>query len=386
MNILYIVQYWPSLFEAYMFREVRWMRERGHCVAVVSLGSGGPLGFREASSHLAAASAFGVAEVPVLQLGARGLSQEQMVAETQAFALRQDSELIDAHFAREPAEVACQVHRATGLPFAIRMRGGDVHSNPSALLPQMMAQAAAVCPISQFLADVLVGKRLSKKTPQGIPVQVSPSKLRILHYSLPSSYLARQPVEQSDDAQVVGSIGRLVPIKRFQDILEAMAGLAGDFPGLKLVIVGGGVMMTELLTMAEAAGVSDRVEITGFKSWDEVMAIAGRLHIYVQASELEGFCLAAVEAAFKGVPLVLSKTGIHEECVEPEMNGYLFDVGDVSAIRESLRALLLAGAGRRQAMGAASLDIVGKRFCEEKVMPRIESVFRAVIRGDALPA
>src|SRR5262249_14364615 len=151
----------------------------------------------------------------------------------------------------------CHVHRATGIPFTIRMRGGDVHSNPSPFLGQMVAQAAAVCPISRFLADVLVGERPLRKTLPGIPVTVSPGKLRVLHYSLPASCLAGEPAEQSDDSQVVGSIGRLVPVKRFQDILQAMAELAGHFPGLKLVIVGGGVMMPELLEMAAAAGLGD---------------------------------------------------------------------------------------------------------------------------------
>jgi glycosyltransferase involved in cell wall biosynthesis len=386
MNILYIVQHWPSLFESYMFREVHWMKERGHQVAVVSLGSGGPLGFRDESSSYANPSEFGVDDIPVLQLGSSQSSREQIVAESLAFALQQGSGMIDAHFAREPAEIACMVNQASGIPFTIRMRGGDVHSNTSPILPLLVERASAICPVSQFLADVLVGKRSPKRAPDGVPVDVCASKLRILHYNLPASYLSGEPVKQSDEIQVVGSIGRLVPVKRFQDIIEAVAGLAPDFPGLRLLIVGGGVMMRELLELAREAGISERVEITGFKSWDEVMSLASQMHIYVQASELEGFCLAAVEAAFKGMPLILSRTGIHEECAEPGINGYLFDVGDVTAIREGLKSLLLAGAGRRQEMGKASLEIAGHRFCEENVMPKIESIFKATISGDALPS
>jgi glycosyltransferase involved in cell wall biosynthesis len=386
MNILYIVQYWPSLFESYMFREIRWMKERGHKVAVVSLGSGGPLGFRDESSRYADLSGCGVDDMPVLQLGSRHISREQIISEAIAFALQQGSEMIDAHFAREPAEIAFMMNRASGIPFTIRMRGGDVHSNTSPILPEMVESASAICPVSQFLADVLVGNRAPKKVPDGIPVDVCPNKLRVLHYSLPSKCLCGEPVKQSDEIQVVGSIGRLVPIKGFRDVIEAVAGLADEFPGLRLLIVGGGVMMHELLELALEAGISDRVEITGFRSWDEVMSLAGQLHIYVQASELEGFCLAAVEAAFKGMPLVLSRTGIHEECVEPDINGYLFDVGDVAAIRESLKSLLLAGASRRQEMGAASLEIAGRLFCEENVMPKIESIFQATISGYALPS
>ena len=385
MNIMYIVQHWPSLFETYMCREVQWMKNRGHKVAVVSLGSEGPMGFRGVSGYIDP-SALGLDEVPVLRLEAKHLSKDEMAGEANSFARRHNADLIDAHFAREPAEVACDVHAASGIPFTVRMRGGDVHSNTSPKLGSIVDRASAICPVSQFLADVLVGRRKLKSAPNGIPADVSPGKLRVLPYNLSAKYLSREPAKQSDDVQIVGSIGRLVPLKRFQDIIAAVAGLSRAFPGLRLLIIGGGVLEADLLEQARRLGVADRVEITGFKSWDETMHLAGRFHIYVQPSELEGFCLTAVEAAFKGVPLVLSRTGIHEECVEPGTNGYLFDAGDVAALRGHLRSLLSAGANRRREMGSASLEIAGGRFSEENVMPRIESVFQSAISGAALPS
>jgi len=96
--------------------------------------------------------------------------------------------------------------------------------------------------------------------------------------------------------------------------------------------------------------------------------------------------LATIEAAFQGIPLVLSRTGASEQSVEPGVNGHLFDSGDVPALRESLRSLLCAGSARREQMGAASLEIVGRRFSAENILPGIEAIFRAVISGQSLPA
>jgi glycosyltransferase involved in cell wall biosynthesis len=104
-----------------------------------------------------------------------------------------------------------------------------------------------------------------------------------------------------------------------------------------------------------------------------------QFHIYVHASELEGFGLSTIEAAFHGIPLVLSRTGANEQCVEPGINGYLFDPGDVTALRESLKSLLLAGARKREHMGRATLGIVGQRFSAERVMPRIEAIYQDAI-------
>jgi glycosyltransferase involved in cell wall biosynthesis len=198
---------------------------------------------------------------------------------------------------------------------------------------------------------------------------------------LAAKYLSPNPVPQSDQQQVIGAVGRLVPVKRFPDLIEAVARLAPDFPGLRLKIVGGGVMFAELQALASRLCIADRIEITGFQSWHSVMTMVRQFHVYIQPSELEGCSLANIEAGFQGIPLLLSRTGANEQCVEPEVNGYLFDPGDVTGLSERLRRLLLAGARKREQMGKASLDIVGARFSAEKVMPLLETVFQDAINN-----
>ncbi|PYP88389.1 MAG: hypothetical protein DMF61_07300 [Blastocatellia bacterium AA13] len=384
MNILYIVQYWPSLFETYMFREVGWMKNRGHRTAIVSLSSAGPLGFMNESGQRVNLAEFGVEDVPVLQLESTKLSRESLLDQALSFSRHHRTELIDAHFAREPAELACDLSTSSGIPFTVRMRGGDVHSRTSPRLAEIADAAHAICPVSQFLADILTGERPLAKPPAGIPLHLEPGKLQVLPYNLPGKYLADSPVQQSEEVQVIASAGRLVPIKRFEDLIEAASGLVDEFPGLRLLIIGGGVLTKDLEEKANEAGLGHRFGVTGFKSWEEVLKLLGQVHIYVQPSELEGFCLTTVEAAFQGLPLVLSRTGIHEECVVPEVNGYLFDPADVKSLREGLKLLLRAGAARRQEMGSASIEIVGNRLSEESVMPRIEAVFRSAIDASRL--
>jgi glycosyltransferase involved in cell wall biosynthesis len=379
MRLLYLVDHWPGLFEAYLLREMQWMKQHGHRVAVLSLSSAGPHGFRSETRDYVDLKEYGLNDVPVLQLDSRHMGDDQLIRESVSFAQKCEAELIDAHLAREPAEVACRMHVACGIPFAVRMRGGDVHSNTSPRLAEILHYASAVCPMSQFLADTLIGRRSLKNVPPGIPAKVNPDKLHVMPGCLSAAYLAAEPVIQNEDVQVVGAIGRAVPIKRFRDIIQAVAALAPDFPGLNLRIVGGGILLPELKDLAVRVGIRDRFEITGFRKWADVFQLARQFHIYVHASELEGFGLSSVEAAFQGLPLVLSRTGAHEQCVEPGVNGYLFDAGDVAALRENLRALLLAGARKREQMGRASLEIVGGRFTAEIVMPQIEAAFQNAI-------
>src|SRR5437588_3766809 len=267
MRLLYLVDHWPGLFEAYLFREIHWMRQHGHSVTVVSLGSGGPHGFRSETKDYINLTEFGLDDFPVLQLDSKQMANDAVVAEALSFARFHGTQLIDAHLAREPAEVACHIYLASGIPYAVRMRGGDIHSNTSPKLAEILDYASAVCPMSQFLADVLVGYRILKKVPRGIPAKVHPGKLHVIPNSLPLKYLAQTPAPQNDELQVIGAIGRTVPIKRFEDLIEAVAALVPDYPGLRLKIIGGGVMLPELHALASRLGIADHFEITGFKSW-----------------------------------------------------------------------------------------------------------------------
>jgi glycosyltransferase involved in cell wall biosynthesis len=136
-----------------------------------------------------------------------------------------------------------------------------------------------------------------------------------------------------------------------------------------------------LQALASRLGIADRIEITGFQSWHSVITMVRQFHIYIQTSEMEGCSLANIEAGFQGIPLLLSRTGANEQCVEPGVNGYLFDPGDVTELSERLRTLLLAGACKREQMGEASLHIIESRFSAETVMPLLESVFQNAINN-----
>jgi glycosyltransferase involved in cell wall biosynthesis len=382
MRLLYFVDEWPSLFERYLYREIQWMRQRGHSVSVVSLNCA-PYGYKDETNHYVDLAEFDLQEIPVLQLDSKQMLPDAIRAETLGFARLHRAQFIYAHLGREPAELACQVHCASGIPYAVRLRGGEIHTKTSPKLSEFLSYASAVCPMSQFLADVMTGTRILQKMPQDLPVKVDREKLHVVPNSLPRRYLAASPVPQSDDVQVIGAIGRTVPNKRFQDVIAAVTDLVYEFPGVKLKIVGGGWTFQELQAMAAQAGVSDRVEITGFKSWAETMDMARQFHIYVQSSELEGCSLSTIEAGFQGVPLVLSRAGANEQCVQEGMNGFLFDPGDVTALRENLRSLLRAGARKREQMGRATLGIVGELFSAEKIMPRLEAIFLAALDESA---
>ncbi|WP_326696089.1 glycosyltransferase [Streptomyces sp. NBC_01754] len=105
------------------------------------------------------------------------------------------------------------------------------------------------------------------------------------------------------DAFVVGGVGRLVPGKRFDVTLRAVAAL----PGAWLLLAGDGPQAGPLRALAGRLGVADRVRFAGECGVDgapDVPAVLGAMDVFVSASREESFGLAVVEALSAGLPVV----------------------------------------------------------------------------------
>lgn len=416
MNLLYCLPFWPYLYTPWLFREMAWMKARGHHLAIVSLG--------EPPGPVADLSAFGLQNVPVLQVRSNYESDRQLLRQLftigtgvwrsktrntlkslrQTRGIRQGLhewimtkrvlnfvkdhhiDVIEAHWAAHSAMLAREITLTTGIPFAVRMHGGDLHSNPSPNLQKIVESAAAICPVSQFLADLLAGKRPVAGLPQVPPLHFDQSKLRICHNGVPASIVAHQAAGQSTDEVVVGMVGRLDPGKRHRDLLSAVGRLAPCYRKLRVRLIGGGALEAALREQAQKLNIADRLEITGSLPWIEVIQTIRTLSIYAHTSELEGCSLAVLEAQAQGLPMLLSRTGAAGQCVMENINGHLFQPGDVDALTAGLENLMAIGPQARQAMGQASIDQVKKHFLFDTVMTQVEEILSAIIEPASVPA
>ncbi|MEU8707832.1 glycosyltransferase [Streptomyces sp. NPDC048565] len=107
-----------------------------------------------------------------------------------------------------------------------------------------------------------------------------------------------------ETAFVVGGVGRLVPGKRFDLLIRAVA----DLPGAWLVLAGDGPEALALHALAARLGVTGRVRFLGecgaAGAAPGVPALLSAVDTFVSASREESFGLAAVEALAAGLPVV----------------------------------------------------------------------------------
>ncbi|HNE22497.1 MAG TPA: glycosyltransferase family 4 protein, partial [Leptospiraceae bacterium] len=167
---------------------------------------------------------------------------------------------------------------------------------------------------------------------------------------------------------VLVSVGPFVQRKGLDTAIEAMNRLKGpeaDRRQLHLLLIGSGPEHAFLEELIRIRGLESYVTLTGFLPDDQLAAVLGLAHIFVQpgtgGKDTESMGTSLMEAAYFGIPAIAGKTGVFEEIVRHGVTGYLFEPGNVD---ELCRAILdIAGSDRMQLkLGRNARDIAGKEF------------------------
>ena len=149
-------------------------------------------------------------------------------------------------------------------------------------------------------------------------------------------------------------LGRLVPQKRVELALDAVAALRSTIPGLHLDVVGAGWWEPQLRHHASVLGVDELVTFHGHVSEAEKHRLLARAWVHAMPSLKEGWGLVVVEAGVHGTPTVaFREAGGPADSIRHERTGLLVDdaagpgvgAGDYA---EALRRLLTEDALRRR--------------------------------------
>ena len=152
------------------------------------------------------------------------------------------------------------------------------------------------------------------------------------------------------------TVGRITPAKRIDQIIRLMARLAGEFADLELVVAGPDENKTAdaLRRESERLGVALKVRFTGELPRTELAALVASAHVFLSAASHEGFGITTVEALSAGVPVLVTRTGIHEDVVTPDRNGWFWSGSPDDEAVTTLRGALLLPDARLDEMQLAA--------------------------------
>jgi glycosyltransferase involved in cell wall biosynthesis len=241
---------------------------------------------------------------------------------------------IDAHYVYPDCFAAVLIGKRLGLPVVASARGTDINLFPSFRLVRPMIRWTlknttgniAVC---RALGDEMISLGAAKERVTVIGNGVDLDRFQPVNQSE-----ARQKLNIPADAQVIVSVGALIPRKGFQFLIPAVAKIAARYPKLKAYIVGKGDP-GELKELARKHNVDDRIFLVGSRANEELKDWYSAADLSCLVSSREGWPNVVLESLACGTPVLATGLwGVPEILVSPELG--IMVVQEIDAIAAGL--------------------------------------------------
>lgn len=182
----------------------------------------------------------------------------------------------------------------------------------------------------------------------------------------------RERFDLPGDAIVVGTVGRLDPVKDQASLIRAFAAVAGKHPRAVLALVGDGPCRGELAALVEGLGLGERVRLLGERH--DIPRVLAGLDVFVLPSIAEGLSNTILEAMATGLPVIATRVGGNPELVEDGVTGRLVPVRDHRALVEALEECL-DDSHVRALRGKASAERVLQHFSIDRMRRKYEDLY-----------
>ncbi len=167
-------------------------------------------------------------------------------------------------------------------------------------------------------------------------------KYIIKHNTFDSMEILRKAQEEIDENlltenKVVVSVGRLVPQKAYDRLLEVHKRLIDEGYAYDLWIIGGGPEEENLQDIIAKKELHSSVKLLGYQ--ENPYKFMSKADLFVSSSNVEGFCLVGIEAMICGLPIVLTDVGVARELMRESQGGKVVS-NSLEGIYEGLKEVL----------------------------------------------
>ncbi|KPJ69453.1 hypothetical protein AMJ44_03800 [candidate division WOR-1 bacterium DG_54_3] len=179
----------------------------------------------------------------------------------------------------------------------------------------------------------------------------------------------------SENALVVGTAGRLVPVKGSEYLIEAAKYIISKFPETYFVFTGDGHLKQVLKRKAAELGIQKNVLFLGWRN--DVAKIISIYDIFVLPSLNEGMGKVLVEAMALGRSIVASNVGGIPDLVSHGKNGFLVPPKNPREIARYIQ-ILLEHKEKREEMGLTGKEMTGN-FSDEIMVEKIVGLYKELM-------
>src|SRR5882724_4492312 len=284
------------------------------------------------------------------------------------FFARSGVDHVHVHFANRAAHTAVFLKEISGIPFSVTAHGQDFMKDLGSddLLREICAAAEFVAAETDYSRDLLR--------------QRCPNSAAKIHRVYNGIDLERFPAPRSCDGDRIPrivSVGRLVPFKGFNDLIDACAKLAHRRIDFVCDVIGNGPLRETLQAKIEQLDLSSRVNLLGSLSQSAVLEKLQAADIFALASTTDAqgatdvFPTVILEAMASARPVVSTRLAGIPELVVDGQTGVLALPGDSTALAHALEQLLRDPELRLRFGGAGRARIEQHFRIEQTVAPLI---------------
>lgn len=233
------------------------------------------------------------------------------------------------------------------------------------LAKQLIAVSDGVAQSVQLRDPWLQAPRL-EVIPNGIDIVALHDKNRL-------EAISRSELGLQVDDFIIGSVGRFVPVKRYDLLINAFMQIYAQNPRVKLVLVGSGPLEDALKKQAQAREVSHAVL---FIVGQPAYRYYSMFDCFVQSSDKEGISIALLEAMSFGLPSVVTNENYAHSVIKHMADGIVVPAGDKDALAHAIIKIMDKAALQAQLSYAARRK-VAESFSINRMIEQYTKIFNA---------
>ncbi|MDT8389196.1 MAG: glycosyltransferase [Lentisphaeria bacterium] len=203
---------------------------------------------------------------------------------------------------------------------------------------------------SQSIRDLL------RKRGVTTPITVVPTGVILENFAAGDGRAWRRRLDISEDAFVVGHLGRLAPEKNLGFLARSVAEFLRDRPQAHFLVVGTGPSEEGMREIFARAGVDARLRTAGILSGQSLADALHAMDVFVFASKSETQGMVLTEAMAAGLPVVALDASGTRDVVKNGKNGRLLLEPDSAAFSAALQWTADLVPGQMRDLKKAALD------------------------------
>ncbi|MDX2095548.1 MAG: glycosyltransferase [Alphaproteobacteria bacterium] len=175
---------------------------------------------------------------------------------------------------------------------------------------------------------------------------------------------------------VIGSMGRLHPVKDVPTLIESLALLQARGIAFTAILGGEGGEAARIDSLIARHRLESRLRRIGWVQ--NKSAFFASIDLFILPSRSEAFGLALIEAMSHGVPVISTDAEGPRAIIHPGVDGLLVPRADPEALADALAALL-ADPARAAALGEAGRRLVAHEYSMEAMAGRLQTALTPYI-------